>query len=298
MHRPLIRCGALLLLLSSAIATAASDEWAHLDQQASDLFRSGDYGAATALAAQALALAERDSASAPAKARQASSLNLLALIHQAQQHDEAAEALLVRAVAIAEAALPADHPNLVALRHNLASLRAERQAKSSAEQARQTEAINEQALAHRQRGEYAQAAALYRRVLPRVESLFGADSIEAARVLCGLADAQLAQQQYEAAEPYYQRASAIFENRADAAAEHADVLNSLASIRYRQRRYGDAQAGFDEALAVLERARGPQHVDLLPVLDNLFALYLATDRKEQAQLVRRRASAIRKANHV
>lgn len=298
MNHPLIRRGALLLLLLSVIATAATDEWTGLDQQASELFRSGDYGAAAAPATQALALAERDVASAQAKARQATSLNLLALIHQARGHHEAAEALFVRAVATAESALPSNHPNLLALRNNLASLRAERQAKSSAEQALQTEAINEQALTHRQRGEYAQAATLYEQVLPRVESLFGTDSIQAARVLSGLADMQLAQQQYEAAEPLYLRALTAFESRADAAAERADVLNSLASIRYRQRRYGDAQAGFDQALAVLEHARGPMHVDLLPVLDNLYALYLATDRKEQAQLIKRRVAAIRKANHV
>ena len=41
---------------------------------------------------------------------------------------------------------------------------------------------------------------------------------------------------------------------------------------------------------------GTEHVDLLPVLDNLTALYLTTRRSERADEFQRRAAAIRKAH--
>ena len=289
---------ALLSLVLSMSAVAATDEWTRLDQQAGDLYRSGDYDAASMQARQALALAERDSGSTAGKARLATSLNTLALIHQSQARYDSAQALLERAITAAESALPAEHPNLLALRNNLASVLAAKQSQATSELAQRAEAINEQAITHRERQEYAQAAGFYEQALPLVEQLCGAGSIETARVLTGIADMHVAQKQYEQAEPIYRRALAIFETQANADLARADVLNSLASLFYRQRHYGDSEPLFNQALALLERARGPSHTDLLPVLDNLYALYQITGRTERAQLVQRRAAAIRKANDV
>ena len=297
MTRSHMLIGTLLSLLLSTAATAATDEWTRLDRQAGDLYRSGSYSEASTRAERAIALAERESASTAGKARLATSLNTLALIHQSQAQYDEAQQLLERAIATADAALPVDHPNLLALRNNLASVQAAKQAQKTTELVQRAEAINEQAIIHREHQDYVQAAALYEQALPLVERLCGADSVEAGRVLTGLADVRVAQKQYEQAEPIYRRALAIFEVHANAAVAHADVLNSLASISYRQRQYGDAESLFNQALALLEQALGPAHEDLLPELDNLYALYQVTGRRERAELIKRRASAIRKAQH-
>lgn len=287
----------LLSLLLSTAAMAATDEWTRLDRQAGDLYRSGSYSEASTQAERAIALAERESASTAGKARLATSLNTLALIHQSQAQYDEAQQLLERAIATADAALPVDHPNRLALRNNLASVQAAKQAQKTTQLAQRAEAINEQAIIRREHQDYVQAIALYEQALPLVEQLFGADSIEAARVLSGIADMQVAQAQYRQAEPIYRRALSVFETHADAAAARADVLNSLASILYRQRHYGDAERLFNQALGLLEQVHGPSHEDLLPVLDNLHALYQVTGRQERAQTMQRRAAAIRKANH-
>ena len=289
---------ALLLLLALTTA-AAVDDWTRLDQQSAERYRSGDYAAALDSAQQALTLAERSAAAfGPGKARVATSLNVLALIHQAQGQLDEAIAEFERAVTIGESALPADHPNLVALRGNLESARQAQRQNELDSQAQRTQQLNEQALAHHERGEYEQAAALYEQVLPLVEQHFGTDSREAGRVLAGLADTQFMRKQYEQAAASYQRAIRIFETQEGEAVALAGALDALARVHYAQRQYSKAEPLFQRALATLEAELGPEHVDLLPVLDNLAALKLTTHREEQAREFQLRARSIRKANGV
>lgn len=292
-----VTVAALLLLLSSP-GLAAPDQWTRLDQQASAQYRQGDTAAAQLSAEQALAIAERDHASGPGAARLATSLNALALIHQAQGHYAEARPLLERALAIAEKALPAGHPNLDALRTNLAAMQEAQDQQAVQAEAQRAQDLNEQALAHHDRSEYIQAAALYQDALPLLEKHFGPDSIEVARVLASLADTHAGRKQYAEAETLYQRTLAIYEGRASEAVARASALNAMAAVYYAQRQYGKAEPLFRRSLETLEAERGPAHVDLLPALDNLTALYLTTRREERAQEFRRRAAAIRKAHDI
>ncbi|MEJ1965019.1 MAG: tetratricopeptide repeat-containing protein [Gammaproteobacteria bacterium] len=285
------------LLLHGALAIPASpDAWTLIDRQASDQYRGGDYAGALASAQEALTLAERDSATGPGLARLATSLNTLALIHQAQGRYAEAQPLLERALAISLQALPADHPNIASLRANLQSLQEARQQHELSLDARRAQDLNEQALMHHSRGEYEHAAALYEQALPIVETHFGPASVEAARVLANLADTCEQRKDHSRAEELYRRALDIYEGRTDEAIAKAGVLNALASVHYMQRQYGRAEPLFKRSLQVMETVRGAEHVDLLPVLDNLAALYLTTRRGARAEEVQRRAAAIRKAH--
>lgn len=285
-----------LILLTTPAMSESPDAWTLLDQQASTQYRSGDYASALASAQQALILAERDAASKSGSMRLATSLNALALIHQAEGRFAEAQPLLERALQISMQSLPADHPNLAALRANHDSLKESRQLHELALDARRAQDINEAALAHHGRGEYEQATALYEQALPIVEKYFGADSVETARVLANLADSCEQRKDHTRAEALYQRALDIYAGRVDEAAAQARVLNALASVYYMQRQYGKATPLFKHSLQMLESVRGAEHVDLLPVLDNLTALYLTIRRGERAEEFRRRAAAIRKAH--
>jgi len=154
------------------------------------------------------------------------------------------------------------------------------------------QACNEQAMALHTRGEYAQAAALYDHLLPAVAAYFGDDSNEVAHVLASLADTMAARQQYARAEDVYVRALAIYEAREETLAQ-AGVLNGLAAALYMRRQYGKAEPLFRRALGLLEAERGDAHADLLPVLENLAALYQTLHRDRQALDYRRRAEALR-----
>ncbi|MEJ0098427.1 MAG: tetratricopeptide repeat-containing protein [Pseudomonadota bacterium] len=287
---------AVALLSWVNAAAAAPDEWTRLDQQTAAQYQARDYVAAAVSAQQALVLAERDSDAGPGAVRLATSLNALALIEQAQGRLGEAQTLLERALTVAEKALPADHPNLIALRANLASVRDAQHGQALADEARQAQDFNEQALAHHERGEYEQAASLYEQALPLVEKHFGTDSVEVARVLASLAGTYAARKQYPQAEALYQRALELFDAYQGEVIAQAGVLNELATVEYLQRRYAKAEPLFRQALELLESARGRDHVDLLPALDNLVALYRTTRREAKAEEFRRRAAAIRKAH--
>lgn len=290
----------LPLLLSMTLpawpVAAAAGEWARLDAQAIAQYRSGDYDAALVTAQRALALVEGEQAAGMSALRLASSLNTLALIHQAQGNLIEAQDLLERALTVSRQALPADHPNVAALRTNLASLQEAVHQQEVMQLAQRALALNEQGLAHHERGEYEQAASFYEEALPVVERHFGADSAEAARVLASLGDTHAARKAYPRAEALYGQALAIYARHDGEAVARGGALNALAVIHYLQRQYGKAEPLFRESLASLETAFGPEHPELLPVLDNLVALHLTTDRERQAQAFVRRAAAIRKAH--
>lgn len=283
-----------MLLASPAVMPASPDAWIRLDQQASAQYRSGDYASARTSAQQALSLAERHASSEQDQARLATSLNVLALIYEAQQRYGDAQPLLERALSISMQALPADHPNIAALRANLESLRKARHQHELALDARRAQDLNEQALKHHTLGEYQEAARLYEQALPIVEQHLGADSVEAARVLANLADTYEQRKDHARAAALYRRALDIYEEHADEAAAQATVLNRLASVHYIQRQYAKAAPLFKRSLQLMESIRGADHVDLLPMLDNLAALYLTTHRDDRAEEFLRRAATIRK----
>ncbi len=77
---------------------------------------------------------------------------------------------------------------------------------------------------------------------------------------------------------------------------HPDValgLNNLALLFYDQGKYTEAEPLYQRALAILEKALGPDHPDLVTGLENYARLLRKTDRKADAAKTEEYAKAIR-----
>ena len=72
-----------------------------------------------------------------------------------------------------------------------------------------------------------------------------------------------------------------------------DALNREVMELYRAGAYDRAVAVAQKALRVAERNVGPNHPDEATVLENLAAVYRATDRSSEAEALEQRAARIR-----
>ena len=70
-------------------------------------------------------------------------------------------------------------------------------------------------------------------------------------------------------------------------------LNSLAAVYFAQGQYPKAEPLCKRALAIGEKALGPNHPDLVTSLENLAKLYRETNREKEAAELEKRAAAIR-----
>ncbi len=77
----------------------------------------------------------------------------------------------------------------------------------------------------------------------------------------------------------------------------AQSLNNLAALYDTQGRYGEAEPLHKRALAIREKALGPEHPDVATSLENYAALLRKTGRDTEAAKLKARAKAIR-AKHV
>jgi tetratricopeptide (TPR) repeat protein len=71
------------------------------------------------------------------------------------------------------------------------------------------------------------------------------------------------------------------------------LLNNLAALYDDQGRYADAEPLYKRALAVWEKALGPDHPDVATALNNLAQLYKDQGSYEDAEPLYKRALAIR-----
>ena len=179
-----------------------------------------------------------------------------------------AEPLFQRALAIQEAALGKNHPDVATSLNNLADL-------------------------YMEQGLYGRAEPLYQRALAIREAALGKNHPDVADSLHNLAILYVDQGLYGRAEPLYQRALAIRE--AALGKNHPDVaqsLNSLALLYLEQGLYGRAEPLFQRALAIREAALGKNHPDVARSLNNLAVLRLAQHRLAEALPLFTRAFAI------
>lgn len=156
--------------------------------------------------------------------------------------------------------------------------------------------LNELGLWHLQRQEYVAAQDLLQRALAIVQ-VQEASGLETARVVANLAQLFEAQQHDEQAQTLYQQALAIYETHGDDPAAQlgqAQALNFLAAQDYRRRRFAQAEGRFLRALALTEQAAGMQSPRLLPLLDNLAALYRSQNLNGKAAPYIQRANQLRK----
>jgi tetratricopeptide (TPR) repeat protein len=75
-------------------------------------------------------------------------------------------------------------------------------------------------------------------------------------------------------------------------APSANVLNGTARYHHARAAWAAAEPLYRRALAINEKALGPEHPDLATRLNNLAGLYLATGRYGEAEPLYRRAMAI------
>ena len=117
-----ITTSCLLLLLATwfVFAQGAGVEWDILNQEVTELYRTGKYDRAVVVAKKALEVAEKNVG--PNHPDVAMSLNNLASLYHAQGQYAQAEPLYKRALAILEKALGPDHPNVAKFLSDLAAL--------------------------------------------------------------------------------------------------------------------------------------------------------------------------------
>ena len=148
--------------------------------------------------------------------------------------DEAIE-LHRRALAIREKSLGANHPETA-------------------------QSLNNLAVAHFAKGDYATAEELYRRSIAIKEAALGADHPELALTLNNLAELYRTQRRFDEAEPLYMRALAIDEE--SLGPDHPSLalgLNNLALLHYDRGAYVKAEPLLRRALSIEESSLGPEH---------------------------------------
>ena len=70
----------------------------------------------------------------------------------------------------------------------------------------------------------------------------------------------------------------------------ATSRNNLAGLYYNQGQYAQAEPLYKRSLAIREKALGPDHSDTAASLENMAALYRATNRIEEADALERRVA--------
>lgn len=257
------------LLLREQIGLAAPMQAAALARLARSQKMEGDLLAARNSLAEALALQEQSSSPNPSGLLAAIEAFAEFLTHE--REFVFASKLHERAVAILESVEPAG----VRLAHH----------------------HNELGLCALQMKDYAKAQEQLRQALLIQEAL-DPHSLAAARIHANLAQAYEASQDDASAQSRYRRALSLYERHGDTAEAQlgqAQALNYLAGYDFRRRRLAQAEPQFLRAIALTERADGATSPRLLPLLDNLLALYRSQQRAVQASAISERVQQLRRA---
>jgi serine/threonine-protein kinase len=143
-------------------------------------------------------------------------------------------------------------------------------------------------------GRYAEAETLYRRALDIHERLLDSDDLRLARSRCSLASLYIRRDGFAKAEALLEQSHATFQKQMGA--NHHDVLQSLALLRTIQGRYEEAETLYRQALESRERAFGPEHVDLVPLLRQLSGMARIRSDLAEVEALNRRALTILESN--
>jgi tetratricopeptide (TPR) repeat protein/predicted Ser/Thr protein kinase len=200
--------------------------------------------------------------------RRASLLVILALIDgETGAHDEA-KRLLEQALAIREAALGPEHPQVA---YSLDSL----------------------AAAHYGAGAYDEAKALHERAIAIWEATLGPRHPRVAYSLNSLAAVRYGAGAYDEAKGLYERALAIWQETLDP--DHPDAargLSNLAAVHEVLGAYEEAKGLYERALVILEKTLGSEHPNVASSLGNLAAVHEALGAHDEAKRLHERALAI------
>ncbi len=242
-------------------------------------------------------------------------LVLLSSIEVREGNYEDARMHLQRALAIDEAALAPNHPDLA---RTLTELGAVYYQEGDYEEARESYeralAIREQAFGPEHplvastlgnlgkvaeaRAKYDEARAHDERALASLEHAFGPNHAEVGATLQSLGRVATAEGKHEQARQYHERALASLEHALGP--EHPDLattLNSLGILADMQGDYEQAGAYFERSLAISERALGPDHPRLASSLNNLGLVARALGDYVTATAYFERALTLREQAH-
>jgi CHAT domain-containing protein/lipopolysaccharide biosynthesis regulator YciM len=143
-------------------------------------------------------------------------------------------------------------------------------------------------------GDYDSAEPVYRRTLAIREKVLGPESQATAQVLYNLAGIYNRTGTYRQSGPYYRRSLAICEKVLGE--EHTDtaaVLGGLAGFYMDMGKHDAAEAALRRALAIRERLFGIEHLETAKVLAHFGLLYHRRGAYGQAEAFHRRALAVR-----
>jgi non-specific serine/threonine protein kinase/serine/threonine-protein kinase len=182
---------------------------------------------------------------------------------------DTAQELLEEALAIHEAELPPDHPDVAG-------------------------SLNKLGEAHRKRAEYDQAWPLYERALAIREEALGPDSPEVGAVLNNMALVLVSKGEYEEAASLYERVLAI--DRQVLGLDNPELASSLSNIailHVKMGKFDEARALFERVLEIREEAFGPEDLQVARSLDNLGAVLSETGNYHDALPYLERAVVIK-----
>ena len=173
-----------------------------------------------------------------------------------------------RDLAISQASLRSDHPDVVTALNNLAAI-------------------------FLVKGEYAKAKPLYVRALAIVEQLRPADPPLVATVVHNLAEVHRLKGEYDEAETLFKRALEIREKSLPSEDPLiAASANSLATVYFEKGHYTKAEPLYQRALAIYEKRFRNRHPAVIPPLTNLAELYRTEMKYEKAEPLYERALVI------
>ncbi|AWL93464.1 CHAT domain-containing protein/Tfp pilus assembly protein PilF [Bradyrhizobium ottawaense] len=267
-RRRLALAAGLALAITTSLATPGLAQKSDLSAQSgriNALRSAGKYSEALPLAQAMVASLEKTSNNRDL----AAALNNLGQIYADQGHDDQAEPLYKRAIALMEKGTGQGSVEIAPLLNNLAAL-------------------------YQRQSRFTEAEPLFKRALAVREKALSREHPDVGQALNNLATLYVKQEHFADAEPLFQRALAIYQKAAGP--EHpavATVLNNLGQVDRDLNRDADAEAPIKRSLAIREKVLGPDHPDVARSLNNLAGLYEHQQRYAEAEPLYRRALAIR-----
>ncbi|RXH21359.1 hypothetical protein XH99_23555 [Bradyrhizobium nanningense] len=267
-RRRLTLAASLVVAITTSFAAPGLAQKADLSTQSARinaLRSAGRYSEALQLAQAMVASLEKTSNNRDL----AAALNNLAQIDADQGHDDQAEPLYKRAIALMEKGTGQGSVEIAPLLNNLAAL-------------------------YQRQSRFTEAEPLFRRALVVREQALSREHPDVGQSLNNLATYYVKQQRHAEAEPLFQRALAIYQKAAGP--EHpavATVLNNIGQVDRDLDRDADAEAPIKRSLAIREKVLGPDHPDVARSLNNLAGLYEHQQRYAEAEPLYRRALALR-----
>jgi tetratricopeptide (TPR) repeat protein len=143
---------------------------------------------------------------------------------------------------------------------------------------------------------YGEAEETYRAQIKKAKEDFGPEDPHVVGPMRHLAMLYRNLGKYTAAEPLLHRSLAILEKTDPGNIEISAILEQLAEVCQAQGRYEAAELILLRSLTIRERALGPDHPHVTPLLEQIAMLYRKLERTGEARIFEQRAKLVRSRN--